>query len=180
MQLFIRTARGWILRILGVKVYDRGILHTRYIVEDFLGEYKERPTNVAPIRRREFEHNCLLDEGITELLTLACSTGATKFDNANAYTGVGDSDTAADHEQTGLQGSNKAYHAMDATYPQVSGQKMTFRSTFGLDEANFVWKEATIVNASTDAGKNLNRKVQAMGEKTSAISRVITTEITLV
>jgi hypothetical protein len=56
---------------------------------------------------------------------------------------------------------------------------VTFVSTFGTSEANFDWKEATIVNASTDAGKNLNRKVQAMGTKTSAVSRCITTTLTI-
>jgi hypothetical protein len=173
MQLFIRTIRGWILRTLAVKVYDRGIVHTHYIVEDFDAKTGEL------VKRQEFEHNCLLNEGITELLTLACSTGATKFDNGNAYTGVGDDDTAAAAAQTGLQGANKAYKAMDATYPQVANQTVTFRSTFGMSEGNFVWKEATIANGNSDAAKNLNRKVQAMGEKTAAVSRVITTAITI-
>ena len=174
MQLFIRTIRGWILRTLGVWVYDRGFaVHTHYIIEDFDAKTGEL------VKRQEFEHNCLLNEGITELLTLACSTGATKFDSGNAYTGVGDSDTPAAAAQTGLQGANKAYKAMDATYPQVANQTVTFRSTFAVGEANFTWKEATIVNASTDAGKNLNRKVQAMGEKTAAVIRVITTAITI-
>jgi hypothetical protein len=173
MQLFIRTVRGWILRILGVWVYDHGIAHTHYTVEDFDAKMGEL------VRRQEFEHNCLLNEGITELLKLACSTGATKFDNGNAYTGVGDSDTAAVAAQTGLQGGNKAYMAMEATYPQVANQTVTFRSTFGVGDGNFVWKEATIANGNSDAAKNLNRKVQAMGEKTAAVTRIITIAITI-
>jgi hypothetical protein len=165
-------------------IKDSGRIKTHYIVEDFLGDFKERPVDVEPIRRQEFEHNCLLNEGITELLTLACSTGATKFDATNAYTGVGDDDTAAVATQTGLQaaanaGTHRLWKGMDSTYPIITSQTVTFRSTFGTSEANFNWKEATIVNASTDAGKNLNRKVQAMGTKTSAVSRVITIAITV-
>ncbi len=163
----------------GRSIRESGRIRTHYIVEDFLGDFKERPVGVEPIRRQEFEHNCLLNEGITELLKLLATSGATQFDNTHAYTGVGDDDTTAAPAQTGLQGSSKAYHAMDATYPTVVNQTVTFVSTFGTSEANFDWKEATIVNASTDAGKNLNRKVQAMGTKTSAVSRCITTTLTI-
>ena len=180
MELFIRTVKGWILAGLGVTVHDSGIVHTHCIVEDFLGDFKQRPVGVESIRRQEFEHNCLLNEGITALLNLLIGAAETAFSNANAYTGVGDSATAAAAAQTGLLAStNKAYHAMDATYPQVSNQTVTFRSTFASGEANFDWNEATIVSAATDAGDNLNRKVQAMGTKTSLVSRVITTAITI-
>ena len=50
-----------------------------------------------------FERNCLLNEGINELWTILCSAGGTKFDNANAQTGVGDSSTAEVATQTSLQ-----------------------------------------------------------------------------
>ena len=38
--------------------------------------------------RQMFHGNCLLNEGINEVFTLICSASGTKFDNANAQTGV--------------------------------------------------------------------------------------------
>ncbi len=159
-------------------VHDNGRLHTHYTIEDFDAKTGQL------VNHQEFDYNCLLDEGITALLNLLIGAAETAFNAANTYTGVGDDDTAADHAQTGLQaaanaGTHRLWKGMDATYPSVTGQTVTFRSTFDTGEANFDWKEATIVNASTDAGDNLNRKVQAMGLKTNAVSRVITTAITI-
>lgn len=116
-----------------------------------------------------FSGNLLLNEGIDELWKLAAGTGGTKYDNSNAYLGVGDSDTAATATQTGLQAStNKTYKAMNSGYPVYgTDQKVVFRSTFGTSDANYDWKEFTVVNASSDAGKNLNRKVSSQGTKPS-------------
>ena len=49
-------------------VEDKASIHVRYTIEDFLGDYNQRPEGVEPIRRQEFEHNLLLNEGITALL----------------------------------------------------------------------------------------------------------------
>jgi hypothetical protein len=127
-----------------------------------------------------FEYNLLLNEGINEVWTILCSAGGVKFDNANANIGVGDSATAADATQTGLQAAtNKLYKAMDGGYPTYgSAQKATWRSTFGSAEANWVWNEITVCNTAADTGKNLNRKVQAMGTKASGTTWVATLEIT--
>lgn len=129
----------------------------------------------------EFEHNCLLNEGINELWTLVCGTGATKFDNTNAYLGVGDSATGEGPTQTGLQAAtNKLYKAMDATYPTYgTSQKATWRSTFGSAEANWAWNEFTVANGNSDASKNLNRKVSSQGTKQSGQTWELTLEITL-
>lgn len=116
----------------------------------------------------EIEGNVLLNEGITLLLNLLIGAGGTAYNNANTYLGVGDSTTAASASQTGLQAAtNKTYVAMSATYPQVSGQTVTFRSAFGSSSANYAWEEFTVVNASTDTGTNLNRKVSSQGTKAS-------------
>jgi len=125
--------------------------------------------------------NLFLNEGINELWTLGMSTGGTKFDNTNAYIGAGDSNTAADPAQTGLQAStNKLYKAMDATYPQgPSAQKVTWRSTFGASEANFAWNEITVANGNSDSAKNLNRKVQVMGTKASPAVWIPSLELTI-
>jgi hypothetical protein len=108
----------------------------------------------------------------------------TAFDAANARIGVGDGTAAADPLQTDLQGANKVRKGMDATYPQhtdgtdASAVTLTFRATFSTGEANFVWNEWGIFNAAV-GGRLLNRKVEALGEKTSAASWVFTVQLSL-
>jgi len=157
------------------EISERGTLRTHYTIEDFDAKTGEL------VNRQEFDHNCLLNEGITALLNLLGGIAETAFSNANAYIGVGDSSTAADATQTGLQtaGANHYHRAMDAGYPTVTNQTITFRSTFATGDANFDWNEITVVNAATDAGDNLNRKVQVMGTKTNAVSRVATVELSI-
>lgn len=125
--------------------------------------------------------NLLLNEGINEMWTLMCSGSGTKFDNSNAYIGVGDSNTAASASQTGLQAaSNKAYVAMDVSYPTYgTSQKATFRSTFDGSTANFAWNEFTVANGNSDSAKNMNRLVSAQGTKTSGQIWQVTVEVTL-
>jgi len=151
---------------------EKGRMRAHWRIEKYIGNFKqasEIPKGLKPFEVKEFEHNLLLNEGINELWPLVCGTGATKFDNTNAYIGVGDSATAADATQTGLQAAtNKLYKAMDTSYPTYgSSQKATWRSTYGSADANFVWNEITVANGGSDASKNLNRKVQAMGTKAS-------------
>jgi hypothetical protein len=136
--------------------------------------------NFELIEALRFRGNLLLNEGINELWTLIAGTGATKFDNTNAYIGVGDSATAADATQTGLQAAtNKLYKAMDTSYPTYgASQKVTHRSSFGSGDANFVWNEITVANGNSDASKNMNRKVQSMGTKVTG-TWVATHETTL-
>lgn len=101
------------------------------------------------------------------LAGLTTGTG-TAFNNANSYIGVGDSTTAFAATQTDLQAStNKLRKAMDATYPQVTTNTITFRSTFATTDANFAWQEWGVFNASS-AGTMMNRKVESLGTKTSA------------
>lgn len=113
--------------------------------------------------------NLLLNEGIGELWDLACGLGTpAAFSNANAYLGVGDSNTAASATQTGLQAStNKLYQPMESGYPQRSGETVTFRAVFTNAEANWAWEECTVANGNSDASVNLNRKVGSLGTKAS-------------
>ena len=167
-----RAARGYSLRIGRWRLVIKGGLPLEELTRRFHDRF---------VKQIVFEYNLLLNEGINELWTLVAGTGATKFDNANACIGVGDSATAADATQTGLQATtNKLYKAMDASYPTYGSlQKVTHRSTFGSGDANFPWNEITVANGNSDAAKNLNRKVQAMGTKASGTSWVATLEITL-
>jgi len=127
-----------------------------------------------------FEANLALNEGLQELIDVICGLGTpTCWDNSNARLGVGDSNVAADSAQTGLQAaSNKMYKAMDATYPQRSDQTAEWRATFGSADANYAWEEYTVVNAASDAGKNLNRKVSSKGTKSSGETWTLSLQIT--
>lgn len=112
-----------------------------------------------------FEPNILLNNGITAMLQLLATSGATQFNNANAYLGVGDSTTAEVATQTALQATtNKLFKAMDSTYPQVSAQTVTFQSTYQGSEANFAWNEFGVANSSAGTVL-LNRKVSSQGQK---------------
>lgn len=113
----------------------------------------------------EFEGNVLLNEGIQLLEDLLIGAGGTVYSNANAYLGVGEDNTAESPSHTGLQGASLTYKAMEATYPQRSAQTLTWRAVFASGDANNAWNEFTVVNASTDAGTNLNRKVSNQGTK---------------
>lgn len=133
----------------------------------------------APYAHEEIENNLALNEGLQLLIDLIAGTGSgTAWNNASAYLGVGESSTAAGATQTALQGSTKTYIAMDATYPQRSSQTCTWRSTFGSADANINWYEYTVVNASTDAGVNLNRKVEDKGTKASGETWTLSLAIT--
>ena len=128
----------------------------------------------------EIEGNLLLNEGIALLLDLLIGAGGTAYNNANSYIGVGDSSTAEAASQTALQAaSNKTYKAMEATYPSRASQTVTWRAVFGSSDANYAWAEFTIVNANSDTGTNLNRKVSSQGTKASGQTWTVDVSITI-
>lgn len=131
-----------------------------------------------PYEVLEREGNILVTAGITVLLNLLKGDADTVFSNANAYLGVGDSTTGTNVAQTDLQASsNKLRKAMNATYPVDSAPTITFQSTFGSSEANFVWNEVATFNAAS-SGSMLNRVVQSLGTKSSGSSWSLTETIT--
>jgi hypothetical protein len=126
-----------------------------------------------------FKGNLGLNEGLGELIDIICGLGTpTKWDSGNAFLGVGDSNTAADPTQTGLLGTNKTYKGMDTSYPQRSTQTAEWRATFGSGDGNHGWKEFTVSNSNSDSGKNLNRKVDDKGTKSSGETWVLSLKIT--
>lgn len=140
--------------VAGINMNEHAKWQPKWTIEKYDGNMKLYEVD-------KIEGNLLLTEGIEELLKLTCGISAVPFDNANAHIGVGDGTVAADPSQTGLVGENKTYRPMDATYPQVNGNLITFRSTFGPDDGNHGWKEFTVANGDSDSAKNLNRKVEA-------------------
>lgn len=102
-----------------------------------------------------------------------------EFDNANAKIGVGDSTVAFAAAQTDLQAAtNKLRKAMDAGFPTIAANAITFRSTFIGTEANWAWQEWAVFNAAT-AGVMLNRVVEVNGTKLTGQTWVLQVTITV-
>jgi hypothetical protein len=122
--------------------------------------------DTSPYEVIEGEGNCLLNSGIDEIWDLVTGDSADHFDNSNAQLGVGDDNTAADPTQTDLQAAtNKTYKGMEDGYPTSTSQKATFKASFGDSEANYAWNEWVVKHETS--GKCLNRKVDALGTKSS-------------
>lgn len=156
-----------------VGLVDRANWKPRWVIEKYDGDMNLYETEVI-------NGNLLLNEGITSLLTLLIGGSETAFNNGNANIGVGDGTTTAAATQTGLVGTNKTYRPMDATYPQISGQTVTFRSTFGPTFGNHKWREFTVANGSSDTAKNLNRLVEApLREKVAPDTWVVQLQVTI-
>ncbi len=128
----------------------------------------------------KIDGNILLNAGINLLLTLLAGGAGTAFNAANSYLGVGDSSTAEAATQTGLQAAtNKAYVAMDSSYPTYgSSQQIVFQATFGSSVANFAWNEFIAINGN-GTGTAFNRKVSAQGTKVSGQSWTLKLTITI-
>lgn len=111
--------------------------------------------------------NIILDNGANEMLKIICGTGGRPYSNANAKIQVGTNTTPELASQTGLIATspNMYEKGMEATYPQVSGRTMVFKSVFDDGEANFAWNEFSITNGNV----SLNRKVQNLGTKNTGV-----------
>jgi hypothetical protein len=155
----------------------KGRLTAAYYAGDWTAEQIDAGLAGAPIDVREAD-NILVNSGIGLLLDLLIGAGGTTFGNANAYIGIGNSSTAAAANQTDLIGASTHRQAMDATYPQRSGQTLTFRATVGTANGNFAINEAGVFNAAS-GGTMLNRFVEDLGTKTSATSLLLTVTITI-
>jgi len=132
------------------------------------------------IERRTIEGNIFLTEGINFIWNcIATGSCSPPFNSSNACIGVGDGTASENASQTGLQGSNKFYKQVDSGYPTISGNKITFRATFGSNDANFTWNEWTVANQCSDNGVNLNRKVQNLGTKASGTTWVLQVELSI-
>ena len=135
--------------------------------------------NMNLYAEEEFEGNAILVDGMNEFLLSALGIGGTSFGNANACIGVGNSTTAVNNGQVTLQGASKDYMTVDPSYPQVSGNTMTFKATFGAGRAVFRWEEFSITNGPLDTSKHLNRLVEYHGEKASLDTWIISCSVTI-
>lgn len=171
-----KTWDNWMQRVV-----DKVLILPRAIpVKDGVTSFWLRQLVGEPDIDVVFVHgNLFLNEGIQELWDLGIAAGGTTaYNNANAEIGVGDSTTAEAATQTDLQAAtNKLFKAMVATYPQRTNQTVDFRSDFTSAEANYAWQEWSIRNGNT-RNKNLNRKVQSLGTKTTG-TWTITASLTI-
>lgn len=145
-------------------ILERGFESAVWTIRKFANDEEAKRDN--PYEVVSFKDNILLNSGINELWTILCSTGGTRFDNANAQLGVGDSAVAEVATQTDLQAAtNRAFVGMMAGFPSFgTNQRGTWRASFGGAVANYAWNEFVVRNGAT-ALRCLNRRVSAQGTK---------------
>jgi len=112
--------------------------------------------------------------------TATAGQALTTYNTANAALGVGDSATVFAVAQNDLVASpNKLRKGMQATYPSVAANVITFQSVFQGSEANWVWAEVGVFNAATAAtGTMLARVVSGLGTKAFPAIWTITHSLT--
>ena len=165
----LKSLRSTLNRALAFSEHVAWEVHWR--VEKFLSKTFDDvlATGEQPYEVCSDVQNIILDTGANEMLKLIGGVaGATAFSAANAKIYVGSDSTAEAASQTGvIATTNKAYAAMDSGYPSVSGRTIVFRASFDDATANFAWNEAAITNGSGAGAIAMNRKVSALGTKTT-------------
>jgi hypothetical protein len=137
----------------------------------------------APDSVEHYEGNLLMTAGATRLLSLLIGTGGQAYDATHSRIGVGDSTASESAAQTDLQGTNKYFKLVDATFPSVTSATATWKSTFGSAQGNFAWQEWGIdvgtADGATVTAPLLNRKVQSFGTKGSGTTWSLTVAISI-
>lgn len=118
-----------------------------------------------------------ITNGALNFIAGAITGTGSMFNNANSKIGVGNGTTAFAASQTDLIGTSKLRKGMDATYPTVAANVVTFKTTFAPAEANFAWQEWGIFNAAS-SGVMLSRVVQANGTKLSNQTWTLEVQVT--
>ncbi|NIR93237.1 MAG: hypothetical protein GWO08_06045, partial [Gammaproteobacteria bacterium] len=121
--------------------------------------------------------NIVTTDGQNRAANLLAGVADVPLDSTAVRIGVGDDNTAASASDTNLSGDGDEYYqVLDATYPQVSGNSITFRSTYSETDANFFWEswgidvdDTQTVSASATPNELFNRKVFSFGEKTGGV-----------
>jgi len=137
--------------------------------------------NFNPYDVIQIPDNILLNVGIAEIWTLVADLGGgVAYSNANAQIGVGDSAAAESPSDTTLTGPLIDYVTMEASYPQLSAQTLTFRGVFDGSTANNAWNEFAVANGDPGTtGINMNRKVSSQGVKANGQVWTLDLSITL-
>lgn len=144
-----------------------------FTVEKYDGDSLQR--GGSPYETIVSEHNLMLTTGANayhQRLIGVDGAAITTFASTNTRLAVGDGTAAVAASQTDLQGTTKTRKIVDAI-ATISGNQISFVSTFTTADANHAWNEAGIANAGT-AGIMLNRVQQSFGTKTSSLQWVLT------
>jgi hypothetical protein len=143
---------------------------------------RQLATLCVPSETVETEDNLLTTAGVTRVAALLIGTSTATLDSTRVRLGVGDTAGTALVTDIAL-GTNQYWRVMDATYPQAAAGVLTFVSTFGNSDANFVWAcwgldvgTATVTSSNVPATL-VNRKVSALGTKASG-TWVLTVTVT--
>lgn len=123
--------------------------------------------------------NLLLDQGAEVFIDRVFGFATPDlYNNANARILVSDNTSTENAADTGIGGASSATAAMEATYPQKSGEDtVILRAVFGASVGNFAWESFGVDNGATGA-LLLNRKRSSQGTKASP--NVWTVEISFV
>lgn len=167
-----------------VKIKSITLKVEKFIAKDSK-EIEEKGIEPYEVIEKTIEHtpeDCLLNEGLENLIELICGLGTpTAWDNTNARIGVGNSGVAPVKTQTGLQGASQLYKGMNATYPQKLWDDPDWKSVFQADfvdgEAEWAWLEEAIDNGSV-AALDLCRQNTDLGTKPTGQTWRITGTIT--
>ena len=120
----------------------------------------------------------LSDGGRDHIARALIGESVTDFDASNARIGVGSGNDAFQSWHESLQGQSTTRKAMDSGFPTRDGNQLTFRSTFGIDDANFAWEEWGVFNAE-NLGTMLNRAIESLGTKPNNQSWQFTVTLTI-
>jgi hypothetical protein len=140
-------------------------LHATTIIRVIKYKSKEDYEKGKPYAVVEKKGNLVLVSGMSAIWNLVTGGSSFHYDNTNTYIGVGDSNTAADENQTDLLGSNKTYKQAYTGFPYATGKSLITFAVFEGTDANYAWNEFVVKNNAT--GVCLNRAVQSFGTKTS-------------
>lgn len=103
------------------------------------------------------------------------------FNEANAHIGFGNGSDPFATWQDGLQGASQFRQPMDPGYPVIdtlNKNEVTFRATFGPDDAMFAWNEWGVFNAES-GGVMFTRSVESIGIKPANQTWTFETTITI-
>jgi hypothetical protein len=177
------------------KIHWRAHWTIRKFVGDFPGMTPEEiiAAGVKPYETLEIDGNCLLNDGINNILTPALIGGSyTPTNTTDGCIGVGNGTTAASASQTALQGSSCQWVIVTSTSGTGSSQQLVLQASFGSSYGNFAWTEIAAASTTTpgslpstattppSTAHILNRLVPSggMGTKASGTTWTVTLTIT--
>lgn len=121
----------------------------------------------------------ITNAGRNYICSAIIGTESPTFTSANSYIEVGSGTTVFSATQTTLVSAlTSGRMGMQATYPSVATNVISFRANFGTTDAQGAWNEWGVFNASS-GGTMLNRKVESLGTKPGTQTWQFTVTLTL-